>query len=81
MITYIMARSKKTGKLTDWWSNSTNDEYSIRAKCIIDQYGNFTANQIGLKLDGVNTQGENIADNGGTKEAYIAYSEYKKSCD
>ena len=62
------------GKLIDWWQGNTADKYNERAKCIINQYGNFTAKQINLKLNGINTQGENIADNGGIKEAYLGYS-------
>ena len=61
------------GTLKNWWSNSTSEEYEKRAQCIINQYGNFTADQIGINLNGINTQGENIADNGGIKEAYGGY--------
>merc|ERR1719357_873857 len=66
------------GKLVDWWANSTATEYKNRAQCIIEQYGNFTAEQIKLALNGINTQGENIADNGGIKEAYLGYTNYVK---
>ena len=59
--------------MINWWTNQTSQEYERRAKCIINQYGNYTAEQIGMKLNGINTQGENIADNGGIKEAYNAY--------
>ena len=63
-------------KLVDWWEESTANEYMKRAQCVIDQYGNYTAEQIGIKLNGINTQGENIADNGGIKEAYLGYHKF-----
>ena len=47
-----------------------------KAQCIIQQYGNYTIDELGVSLNGINTQGENIADNGGIKEAYQAYSKY-----
>jgi len=66
------------GKLVDWWANETATEYKRRAQCVIEQYGNYTAEQIKLSLNGINTQGENIADNGGIKEAYLGYTNYVK---
>jgi hypothetical protein len=38
-------------------------------------YGNFTDSQLGLSLNGVVKQGENIADIGGLKQAYKGYCE------
>ncbi|XP_049945688.1 neprilysin-2 isoform X2 [Schistocerca serialis cubense] len=63
----------KDGNLVDWWDPVTRDEYLKKAECIISQYGNYTDDQTGMHLNGINTQGENIADNGGIKEAYRAY--------
>lgn len=61
------------GNLVDWWGKETAESFKQKAMCVIDQYSNFTESQTNLNLNGINTQGENIADNGGVKEAYLAY--------
>ena len=69
MFTYL-------GTLVDWWKPETSEKFKEKAQCIIWQYGNYTHEQVGKKVNGVITQGENIADNGGIKEAYTAYSKF-----
>ncbi|XP_070505219.1 neprilysin-2-like [Chironomus tepperi] len=64
------------GNLVDWWEEETKKAYLEKARCIIEQYGNYTEPNVKLNLNGINTQGENIADNGGVKEAYLAYQKF-----
>ncbi|KAK3104558.1 hypothetical protein FSP39_004964 [Pinctada imbricata] len=66
----------KFGNLKQWWDNGTINAFRHRAQCMIDQYSSYKLDQIGLNIDGKNTQGENIADNGGLKQAYRAYSKW-----
>jgi predicted metalloendopeptidase len=66
----------ENGNLFEWWAPDTKTKYLERARCVIEQYGNFTDLLTGLKLNGINTQGENIADNGGIKESYLAYQNW-----
>ncbi|KAI5630581.1 VLP3p-6 [Venturia canescens] len=66
----------KNGNLFDWWEGSAKDKYLKLTRCIIDQYANYTAEQVGLHVNGVLTQGENIADNGGAKLSYHAYQNW-----
>ena len=63
-----------TGDLKDWWKSETSENFKVKAQCMIWQYGNYT--KLGLNINGINTQGENIADNGGIKEAYSGYGKH-----
>jgi len=64
------------GNLKNWWTKLAKNNYLEKTQCVIDQYGNYTVevNEETINLNGINTQGENIADNGGYKEAIRAYN-------
>ncbi|CAI4228271.1 unnamed protein product [Auanema sp. JU1783] len=64
------------GNLRDWWDATTTEKFEERTKCVVEQYGSIEVPDIGLKINGKLTQGENIADNGGIKEAFKAYKRY-----
>lgn len=66
----------REGNLHRWWSEDSIKEFHNRAQCLINQYGNYTVQEVGIAVDGENTQGENIADNGGIKQAYQAYKKW-----
>ncbi|XP_044260101.1 endothelin-converting enzyme homolog isoform X2 [Tribolium madens] len=61
----------KDGNLNHWWKKKTIDLFKARTKCVVDQYNKYTIN--GKNVNGNQTLGENIADNGGLKAAYHAY--------
>jgi putative endopeptidase len=59
------------GNLRDWWTASDKEKFEARTACIRDQYGSFVAVD-DIKLNGKLTLGENTADNGGMRIAYMA---------
>ena len=68
-----------TGSLAPWWSEETITAFGGKAQCFIDQYSNYTVPELipilgeeDAHLNGENTQGENIADNGGIHESFRA---------
>lgn len=66
----------RDGNLERWWSDNAVEQFHSRASCLINQYGNYTVSEVGIPVDGENTQGENIADNGGIKQAFRAYKKW-----
>ncbi|XP_052760153.1 membrane metallo-endopeptidase-like 1 isoform X1 [Mya arenaria] len=70
----------KFGNLESWWSEQDTERFKERAQCIIDQYDGFVVPGTGnMTINGINTQGENIADNGGIKESFWAYRKWVES--
>ncbi|XP_034358872.1 membrane metallo-endopeptidase-like 1 isoform X1 [Arvicanthis niloticus] len=67
----------KNGNMLDWWSNFSARHFQQQSQCMIYQYGNFSwdlANN--QNVNGFSTLGENIADNGGVRQAYKAYLQW-----
>ncbi|XP_022090145.1 membrane metallo-endopeptidase-like 1 [Acanthaster planci] len=67
----------KDGYYRQWWSQQSINNFKAKAQCIINQYSDFVMPENNKNLDGVKTEGENIADNGGLREAYKAYIDHK----
>ncbi|XP_055543681.1 uncharacterized protein LOC129729211 [Wyeomyia smithii] len=68
----------KNGNMKRWWSNHTIQEYDDRADCFVDQYSSFYVKEAKQYVNGSLTLGENIADNGGLREAFWAYKAFQK---
>ncbi|KAI5091992.1 phosphate-regulating neutral endopeptidase isoform 1, partial [Silurus meridionalis] len=63
----------KDGNLNQWWSNTSVWNFNDKTQCIINQYNNYYWEEAGLHVKGKRTLAENIADNGGIREAFRAY--------
>jgi putative endopeptidase len=59
------------GNLREWWTDADGKAFEERAACVANQYGGYTAVD-DVKLNGRLTLGENVADNGGLRLAWMA---------
>jgi predicted metalloendopeptidase len=50
------------GGFTDWWSRNSDQQFQIKAQCIVDSRSAIETQVPGLFVDGYQTLGENIAD-------------------
>jgi putative endopeptidase len=66
------------GNFKDWWTAADGKEFEKRADCTATEYSSFVAvkdDKGEVRLNGKLTLGENTADNGGLKLAYMALTE------
>lgn len=65
------------GNLSNWWTPDDKKNFGTMTDCEVTEYGNFTA-VADVKINGKLTLGENTADNGGLRLAYVAFMEDAK---
>lgn len=67
------------GNLRDWWTAEDAKQYDERGKCIADEYTEEVPDAgSGVKQNGLLTQGEDTADNGGIHLAFFALEDALK---
>ena len=60
------------GNFEDWWSPADSKQFTERADCVVNEFNGFVAVD-DLHVNGKLTLGENLADLGGLKLAFLAY--------
>lgn len=58
------------------WSHESQDNFKANTKCMVDQYSQYLIKEIKKNVCGLQTLGENIADNGGMKASFRAYQRW-----
>lgn len=61
-----------SGNLVNWWTPEDGKQFDEKTDCEVKEYSNFTAVD-DVKINGKLTLGENTADNGGLRLAYMAF--------
>jgi putative endopeptidase len=60
------------GNLKDWWTEQDADQFVKHANCVVDQYAQYVVVD-DIHINSKLTEGEDVADLGGTILAYIAW--------
>lgn len=60
----------KNGDVMQWWSNETMNAFDEHTQCMIDQYSEYKFEEIDQYVNGRFTLEENMADDGGVKQAF-----------
>ena len=65
------------GNLLDWWTKADAEQFTQRAQCVVDQYAKYVVVD-DIKINSKLTEGEDVADLGGTILAYAAWKQATK---
>lgn len=65
------------GNLRDWWTKADAEQFTQRAQCVVDQYAKYVVVD-DIKINSKLTEGEDVADLGGTILAYAAWKQATK---
>jgi endothelin-converting enzyme/putative endopeptidase len=65
------------GNLKDWWTKADADQFVKHADCVVDQYSHYVVVD-DVRINSRLTEGEDVADLGGTILAYIAWKDATK---
>ncbi len=66
------------GNLKDWWTTNDAAQFVKHADCVVDQYAQYTVID-DIHINSKLTEGEDVADLGGTVLAYIAWKNADKN--
>ena len=68
------------GNLKDWWTKDDADQFVKHSDCVVDQYGQYLIVD-DIKINSKLTEGEDVADLGGTILAYMAWKNATKGAN
>ncbi|XP_064094296.1 neprilysin-1-like [Macrobrachium nipponense] len=70
-------RYDKHGNVSQWWSDEMAEQFTERAACFVEQYSQYPIEMVGKNVDGNETLGDNICDNAGVLNAWLAYTRWR----
>jgi endothelin-converting enzyme/putative endopeptidase len=66
------------GNLKDWWTKKDAEQFEQRAACVVNQYAQYKVVD-DIKINSKLTEGEDVADLGGTILGYMAWKDATRS--
>ncbi len=69
------SRSDADGRLRNWWTDESREQFEARTQALVDQYNEFEPLE-GMNINGELALGENIGDLGGLSIAHRAWQLY-----